>query len=98
MFKLSVLHLLDGIGRIQGALAATTTHELSNTPFTSNTPHVEGIQQIANFCEAKYETIHCTVASTKELIITDHREHFRWQSHPKFRLEHFVSLTTSDWA
>ena len=56
MFKLSVLHLLDGIGQIQGALASTTTHELSNTPFTSNTPHGEGIQQIANFCEAEYET------------------------------------------
>jgi hypothetical protein len=56
MFKLSVLHLLDGIGQIQGALASTTTHELSNTPFTSNTRHGEGIQQIVNFYEAEYET------------------------------------------
>jgi hypothetical protein len=31
-----------------------------------------------------------TVASTKKLIITGHREHFRWQSHPKFRLEYLV--------
>ena len=61
MFKLSVLHLLDGIGQLQGAIAATTTHELSNTPFTADTPHGEGIQQIANFCEAKYETIQYTL-------------------------------------
>ena len=58
MFKLSVLHFLDGIGHeIQGALAETTTHELSNTPFTPNTPHGEGIQQTANFCEAKYVVV-----------------------------------------
>ena len=90
MFKLAVLHLLDGIGQIQGALASTTAHGLSNTPFTSNTPHGEGIQQIAHFCEAEYETIHCTVASTKKWIITGHREHSRQQSHPKIHLEHLV--------
>ena len=73
------------MGNIKGPLAATTTHELTNTPFASNTPHGEGIQQTANFCEAKYETIHCTVASTRKLIITGHHEHFRWQSHPKRR-------------
>ena len=26
----------------------------------------------------------------RNLLITGHREHFRWQSHPKFRLQHFV--------
>ena len=60
-------------------LAATTTHELSNTSFTSNTPHGEGIQQTAKFCEAKYKTIHCTVVSTRKLIITGHRE-LSWES------------------
>ena len=35
-FKRLVVRLLDGMSQIQGALAATTPHELSNTPIKSN--------------------------------------------------------------
>ena len=43
-----VLHLLDGMGQIQGATTSATTYELSKTPMTYVIPHREGVQQAAN--------------------------------------------------
>ena len=37
-----MLHLLDGMGQIQGATTSATTYELSKTPITYDIPHREG--------------------------------------------------------
>ena len=42
------MHLLDGMGQIQGTTTSTTTYELSKTPIANDIPHREGVQQAAN--------------------------------------------------
>ena len=37
------MHLLDGMGQIQGATTSATTYELSKTPITYEIPHREGV-------------------------------------------------------
>ena len=62
-----VLHLLDGMGQIQGATTSATTCELSKTPITYDIPHREG----------RCPTSRKLILSGRRLPLDCHRQSYR---------------------
>jgi hypothetical protein len=68
-----VLHLIDGIGQIQGATTSATTYELSKTPITYDIPHREGVQQAANSaCVGERSGLDMTHGSVSKARMRNH--------------------------